>query len=165
MKYHVPTKMLVIVLRNLMRFFTKKSFCHQGFFAVKRRAVFILGAMWIALVRGWRSDCVVGSMETRFQWRKAHKPYAKCEAFHIAPRLFFMFLFFIPLTIRQQSIIYPHKFSTEPLLYVWSYGRWLENGAKIPKCRYWAFVSKLVILHSVKYENAYGYWQQIYGYR
>ena len=33
-------------------FFTKKSFYHQGFFAVKRRAVFILGAMWIALVRG-----------------------------------------------------------------------------------------------------------------
>ena len=33
-----------------------------------------------------------------------------------APRLFFMFLFFIPLTIRQQSIIYPHKFSTEPNL-------------------------------------------------
>ena len=27
-------------------FFTKKSFYHQGFFAVKRRAVFILGAMW-----------------------------------------------------------------------------------------------------------------------
>ena len=45
MKYHVPTKMLVIVLRNLMRFFTKKSFYHQGFFAVKRRAVFILLAM------------------------------------------------------------------------------------------------------------------------
>ena len=67
MKYHVPTKMLVIVLRNLMRFFTKKSFYHQGFFAVKRRAVFILGAKWIALVRGWRRDCVVGGMETRFQ--------------------------------------------------------------------------------------------------
>ena len=48
-------------------FFTKKSFCHQGFFAVKRRAVFILGAKWIALVRGWRRDCVVGGMETRFQ--------------------------------------------------------------------------------------------------
>ena len=29
-----------------MQFFTKKSFYHQGFFAVKRRAVFILGAMW-----------------------------------------------------------------------------------------------------------------------
>ena len=35
-----------IVLRNLMRFFTNKSFCHQGVFAVKRREVFILGAMW-----------------------------------------------------------------------------------------------------------------------
>ena len=67
MKYHVPTKMLVIVLRNLMQFFTEESLYHQGFFAVKRRAVFILGAMWIALVRGWRKDCVVGGMETRFQ--------------------------------------------------------------------------------------------------
>ena len=38
-----------------------------GVFAVKRRAVFILGATWNALVRGWRSDCVVGGMETRFQ--------------------------------------------------------------------------------------------------
>ena len=46
---------------------SKKSFYHQGFFAVKRRAVFILGAKWIALVRGWRWDCVVGGMETRFQ--------------------------------------------------------------------------------------------------
>ena len=27
-------------------FFTKKSFYHQWFFAVKRREVFILGAMW-----------------------------------------------------------------------------------------------------------------------
>ena len=107
-------KYLVIVLSNLIRFFTKKSFYHQGFFAVKRRAVFILGAMWWALVRGWRRDCVVGGMETRFQWRKAHNPYAKCEAFHIAPRLFFMFLFLIPFTIRQHCIIYPQEFSTEP---------------------------------------------------
>ena len=45
----------------------KKSFYYQGFFAVKRRAVFILGAMWIALVRGWRRECVVSGMETRFQ--------------------------------------------------------------------------------------------------
>ena len=94
-------------------FFTKKPLYHQ---AVKRREVFILGAMWLALVRGWRKDCVVGGMETRFQCRKAHNPYAKCEAFHFAPRLFFMFLFFIPLTIQQQSIIYPHKFSTDPEL-------------------------------------------------
>ena len=47
----------VTVLRNLMRLFTKKPFYHQGFFAVKRRAVFILGAKWKALVRGWRRDC------------------------------------------------------------------------------------------------------------
>ena len=57
----------VIVLGSLMRFFTKNSFYYQGFFAVKRRAVFILGAKWTALVRGWRRDCVVGGMETRFQ--------------------------------------------------------------------------------------------------
>ena len=106
----------VIVLRNLMRLFTKKSCYHQGFFAVKRRAVFILGAKWIALVRGWRRDCVVGGMETRFQWRKAHNPSAKCEAFHIAPRLFFVFLGLIPFTIRQHCIIYPQEFSTEPVM-------------------------------------------------
>ena len=88
-------------MRNLMRFFTKKPCYHQGFFAVKRREVFILGAKWIALVRGWRRDCVVGGMETRFQWRKMHSHTAKCEAFHIAPRLFFMFLFFTPFTIPQ----------------------------------------------------------------
>ena len=83
------------------------------FFAVKRRAVFILGAKWIALVRGWRRDCVVGGMETRFQWRKTHSRTAKCEAFHVAPRLFFMFLFLIPFTTRQQYIIYPQEFSTD----------------------------------------------------
>ena len=86
--------------------FTKKIFYHQLFFAVKRRAVFILGAKWKALARGWRRDCVVGGMETRFQWRKAHNPSTKCEAFHFAPRLFFMFLFLIPFTIRQHCIIY-----------------------------------------------------------
>ena len=57
----------VIVLRNLMRFFYQEIIISPGFFAVKRRAVFILGAKWIALVRGWRRDCVVGGMETRFQ--------------------------------------------------------------------------------------------------
>ena len=56
-----------IVLGDLMRLFTKKIFYHHGFFAVKRRVVFILGAMWKALVRGWRRDCVAGGMETRFQ--------------------------------------------------------------------------------------------------
>ena len=85
----------------------------QGFFAVKRRTVFILGAKGKALVRGWRRDCVVGGMETRFQWRKAHSRTAKCDAFQVAPRLFFMFLFLVPFTIRQQWMIYPLKFSTE----------------------------------------------------
>ena len=99
-----------IVLGDLIQPLFKNSFYHQGFFAVKRRAVFILGAMWWALVRGWRSDCVVGGMETCFQCRKAHNHYAKCEAFHFAPRLFFMFLFLIPFTIRQQCIIFPINF-------------------------------------------------------
>ena len=45
--------------------------------------------------------------------RKAHSRTAKCEAFHVAPRLFFMFLFLIPFTIRQHCIIYPQEFSTE----------------------------------------------------
>ena len=92
---------------------SKKSFCHQGFFAVKRRAVFILGAMWIALVRGWRRDCVVGGMETCFQCRKAHSRTAKCEAFHVAPRLFFMFLFFD--SIRDSATMYNHCLSNFPL--------------------------------------------------
>ena len=103
-----------IVLEDLIQPPSVKSFYHQGFFAVKRRAVFILGATWNALVRGWRRDCVVGGMETRFQWRKAHSRTAKCEAFHVAPRLFFMFLFLIPFTIRQLCVIYPQEFSTEP---------------------------------------------------
>ena len=52
---------------NLIQPPSKKSCYHQGFFAVKRRAVFILGTMWIALVRGWVWGCVVGGMETRFR--------------------------------------------------------------------------------------------------
>ena len=52
---------------NLIQPLFKKSLYHQGFFAVKRRAVFILGVKWKALVRGWLRDCVVGGMETRFQ--------------------------------------------------------------------------------------------------
>ena len=36
----------VIVLGDLIPLFSVKLFYHQGFFAVKRRVVFILGAMW-----------------------------------------------------------------------------------------------------------------------
>ena len=64
-KCRVPT--MQNRLGDLIPLFSKKSCYHQGFFAVKRREVFILGAMWIALVRGWRRDCVVSGMETRFQ--------------------------------------------------------------------------------------------------
>ena len=64
-KYRVPT--MQNRYGDLIQPPSVKSFYHQGFFAVKRRAVFILGAMWKALVRGWRRDCVVGGMETRFQ--------------------------------------------------------------------------------------------------
>ena len=85
---------------NLKQLPAKKSFYHQGFFAVKRRAVFALGAMWMAIAREWRRDCMVGGMETRFQWRKAHSRTAKCEAFHVVPRLFLMFLSLIPFTIQ-----------------------------------------------------------------
>ena len=34
------------ILGDLIQPPSKKSYYHQGFFAVKRRAVFILGAMW-----------------------------------------------------------------------------------------------------------------------
>ena len=105
---------IILNINHLTRLFTNNSCYHQGFFAVKRRTVFILGAKWIALARGWRWDWEVGGMETRFQWRKAHSRTARCEAFHFAPRLFFMFLFLIPSTIRQQCIIYLQDFSTEP---------------------------------------------------
>ena len=64
-KYRVPT--MQNRLRDLIQPPSKKFFTIRGFFAVKRRAVFILGAKWIALVRGWRRDCVVGGMETCFQ--------------------------------------------------------------------------------------------------
>ena len=41
--------------------------------------------------------CVVGGMENRFHWRKAHIRTAKCEAFHVAPRLFFYVFCLSPL--------------------------------------------------------------------
>ena len=102
--------MLVIVLRNLMRFFTKKSFYHQGFFAVKRRAVFILGAKWKALVRGWRRDCVFGGMElvSNDAKRTVAPPNAKHST--LLQGCFLCFCFLVPFTIRQQCRIYPQEF-------------------------------------------------------
>ena len=88
----------------------RNHFIIRGFSPWNGERFLSLGPMWNALVRGWRSDCVVGGMETRFQWRKAHNLSAKCEAFHVAPRLFFMFLFLMPFTIRQQCRISPGLF-------------------------------------------------------
>ena len=48
---------------------------------------------------------------------------------------FFMFLFFIPFTIRQQSIIYPHIFFTDPgdvCVVVWKNGRHFRLGEMPP---------------------------------
>ena len=112
-----------------MRLFTKKSCYYQGFFAVKRRAVFILGAKWKALARGWRKDCVVGGMETRFQWRKAHSRTAKCEAFHVAPRRFFYVFVFD--SIDDSATI--HNLS--PGIFHWTI-KWLN--------RLWADVNYLI---------------------
>ena len=70
---------------------------------------------------GWRHG-------NSFPMTKAHSRTAKCEAFHVAPRLFFMFLFLITLTIRQQSIIYPHKFSTDSIP---AYTHQIPNGISL----------------------------------
>ena len=58
---------------------------------------------------------------------------AKCEAFHFVPRLFFMFLFLIPFTIRQHSIIYPQECSTcstEPLLFGVGFAEWFDGAVE-----------------------------------
>ena len=68
---------------------SKKSFYYQGFFAVKWRAVFILGAK-----------------------RTVAPPNAKRST--LLQDCFLCFCFLIPFTIRQQCIIYPPKFSTGP---------------------------------------------------
>ena len=56
---------------------------------------------------GWRH----GNSFPMTQSAQSHRQMRNIPC--LAPRLFFMFLFLIPFTIRQQSIIYPHKFSTE----------------------------------------------------
>nr|DAI90121.1 MAG TPA: Protein of unknown function (DUF2752) [Bacteriophage sp.] len=53
MKYHVPTVEVII------------SHILVGFFAVKRRAVFVLGVVWVS-PRKRVTDCVVCGMETSF---------------------------------------------------------------------------------------------------
>ena len=66
-----------------------KSFYHQGFFAVKRRAVFILGAKWIALVRGWRRDCVVGGMGNSFPMTQSAQSHRQMRSIPHCPKAVF----------------------------------------------------------------------------
>ena len=107
--------MLVIVLSNLMRFFYQEIILSSGVFRRETASGFY---PW-GKVEGPRKRVAEGLCGWRhgnsFPCRKAHSRTAKCEAFHIAPRLFFMFLFLIPFTIRQHCIIYPQEFSTEPV--------------------------------------------------
>ena len=86
-KYRVPT--MQNRLGDLICPPSKKSFYYQGFFAVKWRAVFILGAK-----------------------RTVAPPNAKHST--LLQDCFLCFCFLIPFTIRQQCIIYPPKFSTGP---------------------------------------------------
>ena len=72
-----------------------------------------LGAMWNALHLAVRL-CALR------HWKRVSMPpttqslrHPLTRAFPFAPRLFFMFLFLIPFTIRQQCIIYTQDFSTE----------------------------------------------------
>ena len=124
----------VIVLGSLMRFFYQEFILSSVFFRRETASGFY---PW-GKVEGPRKRVAEGlggwRMETRFQWRKAHSRTAKCEAFHFASRLFFMFLFLIPFTIRQRCIIYPQKFPTEPWF---PFSRFLLIlGAKKRLCRF-----------------------------
>ena len=76
-----------------------------------------LGAMWNA------THLAVRLCALR-HWKRVPMPlttqslrHPLTRVFHFAPRLFFMFLFLIPFTIRQQCIIYPHKFSIDSCLF------------------------------------------------
>ena len=72
---------------------------------MKRRAVFILGAKWNALVRGWRRDCAVGGMETRFQWRKAHSRTANAKHSTLPQGCFLCFCFWFHSRFGNNIII------------------------------------------------------------
>ena len=82
---------------------------------MKRRAVFILGAKWKALVEG--GDGIVWLAAWKLVSNDAKRTVAPPNVKHstLLQGCFLCFCFFIPLTIRQQSIIYPHIFSTDSL--------------------------------------------------
>ena len=73
---------------------------------------------------GWRHG-------NRFQWRKAHSRTAKCEAFHVAPRLFFMFFVFD--SIHNSATMHNHcpgiiHWTLIPLCWWWKNGHKFGGG-------------------------------------
>ena len=107
-----------IVLGDLTQLL--KSFFSSGVFRRETASGFYpWGNVVIPRERVAEGLCGLAAWELVSNDANPHNPYAKCEAFHIAPRLFFMFLFLIPFTIQQQCIIYSQKFPNEPLLGVW----------------------------------------------
>ena len=102
-----------------MRFFTKKPCYHQGFFAVKRREVFILGAKWIALVKrvaeglcGWRH----GNSFPMAQNAQSHRQMRSIP--HCPKAVFYVFVFHSILNSAIKNNHCPPVFSTEPF-YPW----------------------------------------------
>ena len=64
-----------------------------------------------------------------YPWGNVVSPRKRvAEGLCVAPRLFFMFLFLIPFTIRQHCIIYPHKFSTDSIP---AYTHQIPNGISL----------------------------------
>ena len=100
-----------IVLRNLMRFFTKKSCYNQGFFAVKRRAVFILGSKWVALVRGWRMGLCGWRHGNSFPMtQSAHSLCQMRSIPHCPKAVFYVFVFYSIHNSAIKLIIAPPCF-------------------------------------------------------
>ena len=93
MKNHAPTQMLVIVLRDLMRFFTKKSFCHQGFFAVNGERFLSLGQCgmpsWegVEWLCGWRHG-------NSFPMTQSAQSHRQMRSIPLCPKaVFYVFVF------------------------------------------------------------------------
>ena len=103
-----------IVLGGLMRFFTKNSFYYQGFFRRETASGFY---PWGNVVSprervaeglcGWRHG-------NSFPMTQSAQSHRQMRSIPRCPKaVFYVFVFFIPFTIRQQSIIYPHRNSPQ----------------------------------------------------
>ena len=103
----------------------------QGFFAVKRRAVFILVAKWKALVRGWRRECVVGGMETCFQWRKVAQSLRQMRSIpHCSKAVFNVFVFDSIHNSATMHNLYPEIFHWIVLLFGVGFAEWFDGAVE-----------------------------------